>query len=503
MAIVKGTKDGWVWLVGADDSNNAYPVGPAYSEDKNATMGQVWEVNGTWGLNKKTLNCKHHVGLYMPTPSTATLRVYFEDGRQEAGKGKDTLPDLGYIQFAALRWNGTAIPPDIVPGFASRRWYAPGGPATSSSSSSSFNIFAPIPPAPYTPFLEFMGPHDANVRFRGSEFEAPFHAMNAAASNAIERWEDFGEQGMPCGAMRWGDDNPWANAINGKKRATAASLRLSIRPFLPREQALAAYCNDKDNPPLIEVTVSISKLAGTTYETVMALLGEAEYGATGADVIDIQAIGGYLLITLNDDWGIVLIARISNPKRDSNQSNSSSSQPQWVVTFEVWECSEDEYSGLEQDAVYETIDSIGEWFNNTMRRLPIDFSGVLAKAKGSGGLRRPHALVWDSFGDPALQIDLHSIVYSRKVTKKGQDSSVNTTALSGVTTTLEWRYERSTGQLRFGWNNPSLCTDFGVFNGVLQQYKKSLDNPPQEDGVAASNFLLAGAWADPAVPGAG
>jgi len=232
----------------------------------------------------------------------------------------------------------------------------------------------------------------------------------------------------------------------------------------------------------------------STYEVVMKVLEQGEYEAVGQNVIDIQAIGSYLLIMLDEEkGGTVLVARVSEPKTQGDVLGSS---------IQVWEISEDGYSCLEQDAIIETIEKIGEWVderNKIKRKTP-----STAGRKGWGGLCQPHGIVWEN--NPLLQMDLFSVIYERRTRESKSDPDgifFNTARLdpkTGIHITLYWRYNQQTGEVFLNWSAPIAIAGFNDFDAALRRYKAQLDNPAALDLIDASNFVLASAGADIAPP---
>ena len=456
------SRPGWIYVRGvADNPNRSYLLGPNQQADHPPAVGasDVLSDNGS----------KHYVALYQPTPSTATLRLYFDPPNEN----ENSVADIGYIQFADM-WSGNVpLKPDAVSGFASRRDYV----VDASSNEMKDDDRVERPPLM---FVDFMGPVDAYARFGGTARQVPFYALNAGVSRNVD-YTECGKQGMPAGSIRLGD----------KKRgqpqlwATKASLRLSIRPFQPSELTLERAC--KQLHPLLDLTATSEIDAKSTFETVKSELAKG-VGVIEGHVVDAQAIGSFLLIMLDDDFdNAVLVARISK----AGESRG----------IKVWMITQDSYSGIEQQAVLDAIDKIGSAvvaaqssglsLATSARPIPIASKGR-AGAKGRARLREPHSIVAENSGRPLLTMNLYSIIYSAtQVLKSDRSTETNLVAVSGVYTRLEWYCDGVTGQayLKFNW---SIAKNIGDFWPALRKYADKMKNPPETDRHDESNFLLAG-----------
>ena len=350
-------------------------------------------------------------------------------------------------------------------------------------------------------FVEFMGPKDANIRFKGQNRIVPYYAMNAAARRDIS-YPDVVKVGAPCGSIR-------ANQYQGDG-ATKASLRISLCPFLPDERLLDEFCgrsrDDAERLPFMEfvsrepdpvlelvptdqTVPSLQQVNNQSfYQTVMTLLADDQFNndrnkqITQESILDAQAVGSYLLLMLDDEFDYaVVLARMSSKGK-----------------IEIWIVDAETYPELEQEAVGRTADSIGEWFEK--KDGPLPRRERVRQRRGMGGLREPHPVVTEK--QPLLEMDLYSVVYASRLTiEKGTIfEATELIPVSGVLTRLSWVYDQRARQVRLQRSGPAQSVaSLGQFNAALERYKRRFVAPP-DDSVDTSHFLLTGVWADLAPP---
>jgi hypothetical protein len=454
MSLIQITADnGWVYLLGVTNSEVPQALGP---------------VGRTFSSSDPDNFGVHYGALYPVTPSTAVLRLFFDNT-------KPAKNDLGYIQFCKLSSLGHAIPPSAVPALASRRFYC--GDQTKGA------------------YVEFMGPNDANARWKGEECEVPFYPLNARLMRQFNPAGDFYQSfcwhPMPNGSIRRGDNlnlPSQSRPATDARPSNCASLVFSISPFLITEAALAAHC--QDDQVLVNEIKSAGEIENQSLFSVVSALLLVDDDSPAPTFKDVQAVGSCLVLTLSEDeegaGGPVLVARIQAVPNNENQRR--------IV---IWQLDRDMFASVQHDATMDTLRRIDTWFKE--RQIFPNSVQIPPQGRGWTGLRRPPEIVNWTQG-PLLELSLLSVVCEWTKSREGNARIISRAA---VATKLSWTYDPVAESLDLfgGQPVPVPQCDWQALAESLKLYAAALASPPTDAGYDESAFIIAGSpWFDSAKP---
>jgi hypothetical protein len=444
----------------------------------------------------------HYWGVDMSNPSRATLRLFFDTNRQRN--------DLGYIQFAELSAFGWPIPPRLVPGLASRRWYFTDKPTSLDDGGGSESGMIDANPGasdwgPRAIFLDFFEPVVA-AALQDLTAEVPFYAFTGSATRALNSnfriangamnvnlqnltYETFGSHPLPNGSIRLAKP-PFQRA------ALAPSLTLRLNPFFPTAQALTnAFLLEDAVWVDIPNTNTQTNEGLTDYDFALAAYRRTNWPVN--EIVDVHAVGPYLLLTRNARSQSGDIAPLTGVFRIQRGNPAS--------RVYAWFTGEETLADLEHEATIEAVENIGAWLraNNIGSGKEPDASSAPKGRVARGWSAPPHEIVtWSS--DAWLKLELYSMLFDREraVAYKPMKNTpgrifpnTKLTQLSGLRTTFGWRFDRVTERMRLELTESRperISGDEFLFDAALRKYKEAIDNPPQEQDADFSVFDLGG-----------